>query len=133
MGVQSFETAVPESLGAPTRRYVDDVGVEQCVLHVGAVATGIHPNCAADRTRHTDRPLEASEAVPDRRSSNDRQFRRRTGDHDRAGKPPLRQVGALTKEGQIAGASLVKRRRAHYHRGTGAVDLETERFGGVSG
>ena len=65
------------------RRKVNDVGVEQCVLHVGAVATGIHPNCAADRTRHTDRPLEAGEAVPDRRSSDDRQFRRCAGDHDR--------------------------------------------------
>ena len=64
-------------------REVDDVGVDHRTLHVGPVASGIHPNGTADRSRHADSPLETGQAVPDGRAGNDRQLCRCADDDGR--------------------------------------------------
>ena len=37
---------------------IEDVDVDECRGHVGAVSTGVHPHRAADGSRNADRPLE---------------------------------------------------------------------------
>ena len=56
---------------------VEDVDVDERRRHVGAVAAGVHPHRAADRSRNADRPLEPGDRRRRRPPGEHRQARRR--------------------------------------------------------
>ena len=47
---------------------INDVGVHDRITHLRPVPAGVHPDCATNRSRDTDR-LETRESVADRRAA----------------------------------------------------------------